>query len=639
MKMNDIISLLNEASRTNSALQGLTDAQRPMYSHIVAQTLSKYKIENGELIYRNVSQNSKAITKWLLDQDNFPFSRPDTEQVLQWLRDNLETINSVLTANANDAEEISELWNERYYEELIAPGWSKCDSRAWDEIKFTTWDGQTQILAPTGNGMEYRVIGTNGIEVYQSLASLNIRGSNRIDYVRNMLQPLLLALYNTTILPVEAISGDRLPASIASTIYKPQPVFRDGIMLGTTLSADHKPSVYEYVTKSTEVFLSNSGNYINKLIPVTNDPETPTLRFIDIDNLPEGECPVTMNWINTTFEDPNTSGPIFCAAIASIIVAKNNSKQVLWLHGHGNDGKTQFLNILSEYLGEAAVSIDGKSMGNQFGFSKLEGKRLVTISDSKDPTLIQKSWVHKVTGGDTVDVERKMKNSYKSKMIAKIIICENIAPNINVEEDNQLARLIYIKCRRKTVDEMIKNNMGIMDENGQFRFVGNSEFPNRLREEMPAFLRLCMKFYKRLCPTDSQIAVPHEWQLNNANKCQDPADELLVNFLENTFEKSTEDIIANDFWTIMSRHNEKLTSGFEMKKVKTMIENIFGATSGRKTVNGRKVSVICGISEIKRLSAPEKPKNASEVYRGFQGRSLVAEVESTEDESWVTELG
>jgi len=534
--------------------------------------------------------------KNILMVNSWPFSPLVTMDALNFCENNAESINNIKTAvNTPTQNSIEDEFNQAFYENLVAVKWTELDELAWKDIKYTNFGDKTLIIAPTGRGKEFKVIGQESKEVYSNLVSID-----RLEYMsENVVKPLNKMIYGQKFVTKSELKGDKLPGSIAGNLYKPKAIWGNQTILGMTLTALKPISVQDYIKESFEDF-KNPKNEIKIEKVISNDPNEPCFRFIDL-NMKKGDCTTWMNWMKDTFENHEVTKKLFMAWVGSVVVAKNNSKQIFWLHGFGNDAKTQVINALSEYLGNAAVALDKNSLANQFGFAKLENKRLVTISDNKNSELLRTSFLHKCSGNDFVDIERKGKDSYSSKLFAKIIVCENIAPTINADEINQVTRLIYVKCKKKTEEECIRLGIGKLNENGEYVFIGNSEFPKKLVAETEAFIAECLEVYKTECPTDSAIAVPKSYiEEYITTNCADISESFDIDILNKHLEKGSDDdfVETNEFWNKIvdifngnfDKRNYKHT-----QNINKLITNIFNCRIAQKRIDGTRTRCYVGI--------------------------------------------
>jgi len=121
----------------------------------------------------------------------------------------------------------------------------------------------------------------------------------------------------------------------------------------------------------------------------------------------------------------------------------------LLLLGPGSDGKSIFLNILQEMVGEencASVSFD--EMEDQFLRSSLYQKS-VNVCGEVGSKIIDSTYFKAVTSGDRVNAAFKHKNTFVFKPYCKVLFSGNKMPRVKDTSDGLYRRLLPIKFKRQ----------------------------------------------------------------------------------------------------------------------------------------------------------------------------------------------
>lgn len=437
------------------------------------------------------------------------------------------------------------------YGDLVKLRFSQIDEQIWEGLAHTIdSEGRHIIIAPTGRATEYKVVGTDAEEIYSWFASVTMPKStqSRLSHIEDHIVDIILeqteGLGPEDTTPSAVLNGNLFPASAMRSLVGKEPVFGENGFIGFRLTTKgRKITALDYVKSAFESFAAREKFRVAKVTAISNDPKEPCYRYLDISPKAAGTWDTWRQWMDETFE-LESAKLVFMAWCGSLLDAGNTGKQSIWLHGHGNDGKSKIANALIGYLADGACSINGKSMTNQFGLAKLEGKRLVVISDNKNQKLLQTEWAHNLTGGDSVDIERKGMNSYSAKLIGKLMICANVAPEIRTDEANQVSRLIYIKMRRRTPEELIAKKMAIRMPDGSVAFVGNNEFPSKLEAEVGAYMQHCYGIYSGMAPTRSDIPLTAEIMEATEAGASDPQSEAIADLVHDIFEFDTSSEIS-----------------------------------------------------------------------------------------------
>ena len=251
-----------------------------------------------------------------------------------------------------------------------------------------------------------------------------------------------------------------------------------------------------------------------------NDRETPCQIYIDLDEIKqeyagrENSHPTIDRMIETRVRVP-AMRDVVKAWCWSILYAGNISRQALWLKGRGCDGKSVFITALSQALVKftgctnCVEAFQAKTDCEGSFNSKLPHAILLHDSDCRNARTIQTGILHKITGGDEIDIQTKFRNSFSTRIDAKVIIASNLWPDIDPTDGSQVSRVIPVLW---TTSEKQLRDEGLLSKNGLM--LGSATFKQKVIEEMPFWLADCESAYKELCPCDATIDFPKESLLN-----------------------------------------------------------------------------------------------------------------------------
>lgn len=249
----------------------------------------------------------------------------------------------------------------------------------------------------------------------------------------------------------------------------------------------------------------------------TNDRHTPCFHFFDLEAAKEvqGEHPA---WDEFTSRFTPDEADVFRAFVWSIFDADNKGRQCLYIYDRGYSGKGVVFDAIAHYIGpdlHAALSKD--SAINQFAYSKVWDKRLVTVGDNKNANFIRSQFAHSLLGGDWIDVECKGQDSFSAKPQCRVMVGSNKALSIDAKARNESSRVLPIHPD-DSEDALVKRNLVVLDDDGNPRhnylgdpvLIGDPEWGERLKAQFPAFLASCWPAYQRLCPRRCEIIMPEE---------------------------------------------------------------------------------------------------------------------------------
>ena len=142
----------------------------------------------------------------------------------------------------------------------------------------------------------------------------------------------------------------------------------------------------------------------------------------------------------------------------------------------GNTGKTQFINLFSELLGEdrtVNIPIQNMNESSKFALGSIVGKRIISIGDQTSSEIKDSSIFKQLTGGDAIKCEKKGKQPFDYRFTGGIIIACNNLPTFSDDKGGHLfERLCIVPCtntieqeRRdgEILDKMLKERNAIFN--------------------------------------------------------------------------------------------------------------------------------------------------------------------------------
>jgi P4 family phage/plasmid primase-like protien len=165
----------------------------------------------------------------------------------------------------------------------------------------------------------------------------------------------------------------------------------------------------------------------------------------------------------------------------------SRSKSCLVLYGSvGNTGKTKYLNMLREILGEENIcSTEIQNLSSRFGPGELYGKRANLIDDQRSTNITEISKFKSITGGGITSAEHKYLPSFNFIYKGVFIMAANDLPQIYDDNGEHLyQRFMIMPCNNvvpkekrdsSLLDKLIKEKDGIVlwALEGLQRLIGN----------------------------------------------------------------------------------------------------------------------------------------------------------------------
>lgn len=153
-----------------------------------------------------------------------------------------------------------------------------------------------------------------------------------------------------------------------------------------------------------------------------------------------------------------------------------NRQQYLWMYGRGMNGKGSLCEALMSVFNQAAHKYVGEQKG-QFWLQHAENKMFVFFDEVGNSSFPMSPRFKGMTGGPTIEVERKNKDSYTGTFYGKIIIASNEEISIQKQKSN-LRRAIFCTFD----DSSDEQNFG---------------YTKKLEDELPKFASYCYREYMK----------------------------------------------------------------------------------------------------------------------------------------------
>ena len=174
---------------------------------------------------------------------------------------------------------------------------------------------------------------------------------------------------------------------------------------------------------------------------------------------PDAVCPQIDEFLHTTL-DPDDI-PIFWQLAGYCLWRNYPIHKAFMLTGDGSNGKSTLINLMKAYLGEE--NICSKSLHSivydKFSSAVLYGKHANLYADLSDQALKQTGMFKLLTGADSVDGEKKFKDSFTFKNYAKFIFSANKLPEVYDTTSAFFRRWIIINFPNTFDDDTADKNL------------------------------------------------------------------------------------------------------------------------------------------------------------------------------------
>jgi len=126
------------------------------------------------------------------------------------------------------------------------------------------------------------------------------------------------------------------------------------------------------------------------------------------------------------------SAPETFLAWVWMMTLKDSSRQILWIQGDGQDGKSVVASVLADALGAAAITLDDSYMdkAERWMGSSVFGRRLVIVDDTKMRQLTRRGPIHRLSGRSPMMCEFKGQQGFLFQPNVAILCTSNLPPEI-----------------------------------------------------------------------------------------------------------------------------------------------------------------------------------------------------------------
>ena len=206
----------------------------------------------------------------------------------------------------------------------------------------------------------------------------------------------------------------------------------------------------------------------------------------------KANCPVFSEFLSRFVNQQQARS--FLAFVGSILGDKKNKTQRgLILFGEGRNGKSTFLRMLDDSIGDACRYKECSKEGKTHAFQSdgIERARVLIYADVEDKNLFSDPMTKGIIGSDKMEINRKKICQFVVKPRAKVIACTNKMPNIR--------------------DSIAETRRWVFCEIDQYVGVADPDYQEKFNAESRDVLSACAAAYESTnYMTGSDIKVDNE---------------------------------------------------------------------------------------------------------------------------------
>lgn len=210
------------------------------------------------------------------------------------------------------------------------------------------------------------------------------------------------------------------------------------------------------------------------------------------------DYPLWLDFLNQIFDGNQDLINYMQRAIGYSLSGSTEEQMMFILHGNGRNGKSVFLDIITEMLGNYTTNIQPQSImvkqqtnNASPDIAKLAGARLVTTTEPNDGMRFDEGLIKQLTGGDRVTARFLHENEFEFTPQFKLWMATNHKPIIRGTDDGIWRRMAIIPFTVQIPAHKVDKNLKY-----------------KLRREMTAILNWAVEGYqewKRIGLNEPQV--------------------------------------------------------------------------------------------------------------------------------------
>lgn len=201
---------------------------------------------------------------------------------------------------------------------------------------------------------------------------------------------------------------------------------------------------------------------------------------------PKAECPRFEQFISEIFEDRADIVAFVKRWLGYCITGESREQSLVFHVGKGGNGKSTLMSTLSHVLGSYATQGAGTLLNGKSGISNdvaaLVGKRMVTVSETRQNEEFDQSQLKALTGGDKLSARFLFKEHFEFYPTHKLQVFTNHEPTITGDDGGMWRRLILLRYK-------LRYGTAAQVADGEYQKLRDEKLEDTLKAEAPGILR------------------------------------------------------------------------------------------------------------------------------------------------------
>ena len=205
---------------------------------------------------------------------------------------------------------------------------------------------------------------------------------------------------------------------------------------------------------------------------IKHDAEKFLTKVINYEYSDKVDCPLWESFLNQIFNNDKDLIRYIQKAIGYSLTGNTEEQCAFFCYGTGRNGKSTFLDIISEIMGDYAINIQPEtimirpgSSGASSDIARLKGARFVTSVEPNEGLRLNEGLVKQLTGGDKVTARKLYGNEFEFIPEFKLWMGTNHKPIIRGTDLGIWRRIRLIPFLVQIAEDKIDKNLKVKLQN------------------------------------------------------------------------------------------------------------------------------------------------------------------------------
>lgn len=243
-------------------------------------------------------------------------------------------------------------------------------------------------------------------------------------------------------------------------------------------------------------------------------------RLVPVDYTPQARCPLWLKFLSEVLKNDPELIEFVKRAVGYSLTGSTMEQCLFFLYGTGANGKTTFLNVMLDLLGDYGIQVDSSILiasRNEIhptGVADLFGARLAVTSEVERGKQFAESTIKSLTGEDTITARFMHQNFFRFRPSHKIFLAANHMPTIRGKDPAIWRRIRMIPFTvsipessrdPRLLSKLRKELPGILNWaiegclNWQAEGLGQPKAANLLKEDYQVEMDILHDFINQIC--------------------------------------------------------------------------------------------------------------------------------------------